>query len=233
MRVFSFGCQALQNIFRAYTEGILFAGSKDVCQNNDICHGKYFGKIIQKSFGAGVGVWLEYQHQTLMRIFLRGGQCSADLCRMMCISSMMVTPSTVPLYWKRRLAPWKASRPLMMASVLIPMVQARAMAPWHFRHVSSGNGKFDFTDGLFVVHGGKRRTGFVIICQIICIIFTGIIKTVGDDLLWKSVGQFLMVCNFSIDNGCSVCQCIAGKFTERTTDVVDILEKVQMFCFYI
>ena len=74
---------------------------------------------------------------------------------------------------------------------------------------------------------------FVIICQIICIIFTGIIKTVGDDLLWKSVGQFLMVCNFSIDNGCSVCQCIAGKFTERTTDVVDILEKVQMFCFYI
>ena len=67
--------------------------------------------------------------------------------------------------------------------------------------VSSGNGKFDFTDGLFVVHGGKRRTGFVIICQIICIIFTGIIKTVGDDLLWKSVGQFLMVCNFSIDNG--------------------------------
>ena len=84
MRVFSFGCQALQNIFRAYTEGILFAGSKDVCQNNDICHGKYFGKIIQKSFGAGVGVWLEYQHQTLMRIFLRGGQCSADLCRMMC-----------------------------------------------------------------------------------------------------------------------------------------------------
>lgn len=91
--------------------------------------------------------------------------------------------------------------------------------------VSSGNGKPDFTDGLFVVHGGKRRTGFVIICQIICIIFTGIIKTVGDDLLWKSVGQFLMVCNFSIDNGCSVCQCIAGKFTERTTDVVDILEK--------
>lgn len=85
MRVFSFGCQALQNIFRAYTEGILFAGSKDVCQNNDICHGKYFGKIIQKSFGAGVGVWLEYQHQALMRIFLRGGQCSADLCRMMCI----------------------------------------------------------------------------------------------------------------------------------------------------
>lgn len=50
-------------------------------------------------------------------------------------------------------------------------------------------------------------------------------QTVGDDLLWKSVGQFLMVCNFSIDNGCSVCQCIAGKFTERTTDVVDILEK--------
>ena len=35
------------------------------------------------------------------------------------------------------------------------------------------------------------------------------------------------------DNGCSICQCIAGKFTERTTDVVDILEKVQMFCFYI
>ena len=36
------------------------------------------------------------------------------------------------MYWKRRLAPWKASRPLMMASVLIPMVQARAMAAMAF-----------------------------------------------------------------------------------------------------
>ena len=132
MRVFSFGCQALQNIFRAYTEGILFAGSKDVCQNNDICHGKYFGKIIQKSFGAGVGVWLEYQHQTLMRIFLRGGQCRADLCRMMCI--IVNDGDTVygSFVLETAVGTVESVQTLMMASVLIPMVQARAMAAMAF-----------------------------------------------------------------------------------------------------
>ena len=85
MRVFSFGCQALQNIFRAYTEGILFAGSKDVCQNNDICHGKYFGKIIQKSFGAGVGVWLEYAPQFVVACVLCCLQCGCYLSWMVSV----------------------------------------------------------------------------------------------------------------------------------------------------
>ena len=30
-------------------------------------------------------MWLEYKHQTFVWIFFRGGQRSADLCRMMCI----------------------------------------------------------------------------------------------------------------------------------------------------
>ena len=68
----------------------------------------------------------------------------------------------------------------------------------------------------------KRNIGSIIIA--------GSVHTVGYDLAGQSFCQLIQVFNLTVDDQRAVVRQQLGKFAEGMTDVVNILEKVQMVC---
>ena len=84
-----------------------------------------------------------------------------------------------------------------------------------------------------MMHNSKSRTGLLVVSYISSIEIKGGVKSVGDDLLRKIMGQLLIVRNFTVDDCCAIDKRVAGELAERVADIIQIFEKVQMFSFYI
>ena len=56
-----------------------------------------------------------------------------------------------------------------------------------------------------MMHNSKSRTGLLVVSYISSIEIKGGVKSVGDDLLRKIMGQLLIVSDFAIDDRCAIC----------------------------
>ena len=79
----------------------------------------------------------------------------------------------------------------------------------------------------------ERRMSEFVISDIRSAVFSIVLKTVGDYFTWKIFGNHFVFWCVCVDNECTVGRKKLGKFTERMTDVINILKEIQMVGIHI
>ena len=72
-----------------------------------------------------------------------------------------------------------------------------------------------------------------IVCDIVSSVVGFLLKAVGDDFAWKILRDLLVFRSICVDDQCAVCRKKFCKLTERMTDVINILEEIQMIRIHV
>ena len=96
--------------------------------------------------------------------------------------------------------------------------------------VAARNLQIEASGFLTILHNGEGSVTVFVIGDISSLILCVVLQAVCNDLAGKSFDNFLIARCVRIDDQGSVRWQQLGKFAEGMTDVVNILEKVQMVC---
>ena len=89
------------------------------------------------------------------------------------------------------------------------------------------------TDIRTIMKNVERRMSEFVISDIRSAVFSIVLKTVGDHFTWKIFGNHFVFWCVCVDDECAVGWKKLGKFTERMTDVINILKEIQMVGIHI
>ena len=99
--------------------------------------------------------------------------------------------------------------------------------------MDSRNAESAGSDRLTVMEYAESGMSEFIVCDIVGCVVGFFLKTVGDDFAWKILRDLLVFRSICVDDECTVCRKKFCKLTERMTDVIDILEEIQMIRIHV
>ena len=86
---------------------------------------------------------------------------------------------------------------------------------------------------LSLLHQVKGRAGKCVIGNICSTVITLTAVSKGNYPAWQTAADLLVILNITVDDQKSLFIQLLGKQAEGMTDIIQILEEIQMVCFYI
>ncbi len=223
--------QFVQNVTGTDTDRIFLARRVNIGKDNNIRKRENIRKVIEKCLRAGVGVRLEYQNQTLVRIVGSGSKRSANLGRMVCV--IVDDRNAVDRTLVLEAAVCTVEDQKSFLNMCKGNTGKRAACN---RSQSIGdivkprNMQCQCAERFALVHNRKGCAALLIKLNICCGKITAAVKPECDDGARKPAGDLLVVVDRTVDDQCTIRLCVLCKKPEGMTDIGKILKEIQMLC---
>ena len=213
-------------IFRGNADGILLAGSVNICKDYMVCQGERFGKFRKQRFGAGVGVWLE--NTPYFAVWIIGGsvECGLDFCWMVGVVVDNGNSANLAFILEAAVCAGKASQTFDdRVCGKPPKVHPARWQPVRWRRCGCRNLQIIAAGFEAVFVNRKGSMSVFVVCDVSGLILRVCSETVCNDAAGQIFGDFFVFWRIRVDDQRAVLGKEFCKTAERAADVVNVLEK--------